>query len=293
MELLRRILFYGCGILAVAAFIYASLEPYVVLSIHEPEDYKKGSFSKHLESLLPPEEWIAIQKKRQDEIIESTIDVQGREWLEIYKNLKAHRDRNILMDSWKKRLPGDQYPTSSFFYRTTDTPIISISNRLISEKTFYLRLAKTKDREDKTDSLPLMLSLSYVVPTDDNFALGSGYSRYPRPPTWMLYPYRQYSLYIFLFGLASYIFLPVSSISPNAIRYPRWRVISGDIAATLLFFPFFSLPFLISGGLIQAVTVGFPITIPMWLISLLGLYSIKIALWYGSYQIDIKDDGLT
>lgn len=81
-------------------------------------------------------------------------------------------------------------------------------------------------------------------------------------------------------------------ISPQALRYPRWRVILGDVTASILTFTFFALPFLIIGSAQQTLNPWMLFSAVFWGISLLGIYSIKIAAWYGSYQIDILDDGI-
>ncbi len=93
-------------------------------------------------------------------------------------------------------------------------------------------------------------------------------------------------------GLLFYIFVPVKPLSKNSLRYPRWRVILGDLAATILTFVFFSMPFFITGGVVQAVYPYFILSAVFWVISLLGIYSIKIAVWYASYEVELLKEGI-
>ncbi|MCX7914249.1 MAG: hypothetical protein N2511_06665, partial [Thermodesulfovibrionales bacterium] len=287
---MRRIIFYGFFVLGIILYMYASLEPVVLVEIYNLfED--NGSFAqRHAQSLLTEKERQIIKDERLADVRAQTIEIKSNEWEEIYKNLLALQNQRSLSsknwdiaDNWKRRLPSDQYPSKVFFFKTSEQPISSFSNYLKHDnEQVYLYL----------DSINGYLRLQYRIYSDDDFHLGSGFSNLPRPPTWLLYPYRKYSFIIFTLGLLAYIFLPYRLISKDALRYSRWRVIAGDFAVFLLIGVFFSMPLFIVGGTIQAITVGTPITIIMWLISLLGFYSIKISSWYASYQILPMDDGI-
>ena len=298
MEVLRRLIYYGCCFMAIIGVFYTDLSPVVIIDIFEPDKDSRGKARKYAESLLSEEEQKAIAQKRQLEIVSNTLTVKESKWLEIYEQLKALKERKTLADNYKQRLPSDQYPMSLFFFRINEQPIGEIAGHLNRDtQQLYLRIVRDKEQTNPLATYDIdgirILRLDYRIYSGDDFHLGTGLSRYPRPPTWMLYPYRHISLYIFLFGLACYILLPVRKISQNAIRYPRWRVILGDMVATILTFTFFSMPFLIIGSAQQTVYPWFIFSMVFWLISLLGIYSIIIAIWYASYQIDLRDDGIT
>ncbi len=287
-ELFRRIVYYGCFFVAIILFMLALPEPVVIIDIFEPKKDTRTSGRRFAESLLNKEEQERLNKKRIAEIERNTIDVSWQEWNKIYKELINLKEGKPLTKQFKDRMPSDQYPSKVFFYRPHEPHVKEISHYLIEDnQVIYLRLAEKNIAEEFK-----YLKVSYKMYSNNDFHLGSGFSRYPRPPTYILYPYRKYSLWILLLGLIFYIFLPVKPISKKSLRYPRWRVIIGDLAATILTFVFFSMPFFITGGVIQAVYPYFILSAVFWLISLLGIYTIKIAVWYSSYEIDLLRDGI-
>jgi len=290
MEILRRIIFYSCFVLGILLYMYAQLEPVVIVELFNPFENKGIFTKKYAQSLLSETERQALKDKRLADIRSKTIQIEGSEWEDIYKNLKALQNQRSLnpdkwniSDNWKKRLPSDQYPSKVFFFKSVEPPVNRFSNYLrYDNDQLYLYLT----------SINSYLKLEYRAYSDDDFHLGSGFSNLPRPPNWILYPYRKFAIFLFIFGILSYLFLPYRAISKDALRYPKWRVIAGDFAVFILIAVFFSLPLFIAGGTIQAFTVGTPITAVMWLISLLGFYSIKIGAWYASYQILPIDEGI-
>lgn len=290
MEFWRRVIFYGCFVLGILLYMYAQPKPVVLVELFNPFENKGIFTKKYAQSLLSETEREALKNKRLAEIRSKTIQIEGSEWEDIYKNLKALQNQRSLKpdkwnisDNWKKRLPSDRYPSKVFFFKAVEYPVNRFSDYLRHDKEkLYLYL----------NSMNGYLKLEYRIYSDDDFHLGSGFSNLPRPPTWILYPCRNYAFVVFLIGLVAYIFLPYKTIQKDALRYPRWRVIGGDSAVFLLTAMFFSLPLFISGGTIQALTIGAPITAVMWLISLLGFYSIKISAWYASYQILPLEEGI-
>ncbi len=256
LELWRRIIYYGCCFIAIIGAFYVDFSPVVIVDIYEPDKDTRGKARKYAESLLSEEDQKGLAQKRQAEIERDTITVDSNGWLEIYNHLNALKEGRSIPEEYKKRLPSDQYPSSVFFFRTHEMPISRISQQLQGDnQRLYLRLAKDNQTSHPKDTANAekYLRLDYRIYSGDDFHLGTGLSRYPRPPTWMLYPYRQYSLWLFLFGLAFYLALPVRHISPKALRYPRWRVILGDLSATILTFTFFALPFFIIGSAQQTL----------------------------------------
>ncbi|MCX8026473.1 MAG: hypothetical protein N3A62_01275 [Thermodesulfovibrionales bacterium] len=171
-------------------------------------------------------------------------------------------------DDFKRRLSSDRYPFSVFFYRSTENLISEITNYLTTDiQRLYLKLYKTEKQ----------LIIDYRIYKGEDFHLDTGLSRYPRPPTWILYLSREYSLWIILFGILTYIFLPVRTISPKALRYICWRVVVGGLVAFLLTFMFFSMLYFIIGIAQQTVTPWIMFSGVFWGTSLLGVCAIKIA----------------
>jgi len=294
-EILRRIVYYGCGFIAIIIFFYVDFSPLVIVDIYEPDRDSQGKARKYAESLLSDEDQKGLAKKKQAEIERDTITVDSNGWLEIYNHLNALKEGRSIPEEYKKRLPSDPYPMLVFFFKPVEMPVKKIAHQLKSDnQVLYLQVVDENNNQQLQNKdiskTKKYLRLKYQVYSGDDFGFG-GLKSYPRPPTWMLYPYRKYSLFLFLIGLAFYIFLPLKKISPRAIKYPRWRIILGDLAATILTFIFFALPFFVIGSTQQVFSSYIMFSSVFWLISLIGLYTIKIALWYSSYQIEIADDG--
>jgi len=295
-EILRRIVYYGCGFIAILIFFYVDFSPLVIVYIYEPNKDSHKRERKTAELLLSEPDQKEFIQRKQAEIEGTTITIKGNEWLEIYNYLNLLEKGRSIPEEYKKRLPSDPYPMSVFFFKPEEMPVKKIAHQLKSDnQVLYLQVVDENNNQQLQNKdiskTKKYLRLKYQVYSGDDFGFG-GLKGYPRPPTWMLYPYRKYSLFLFLVGLAFYIFLPLKKISPRAIKYPRWRIILGDLAATILTFIFFALPFFIIGCAQQVFSSYIMFSSVFWLISLIGLYTIKIALWYSSYQIEIADDGL-
>lgn len=296
LELWRRIIYYGCCFIAIIGAFYVDFSPVVIVDIYEPDKDTRRKARKYAESLLSEEDQKGLAQKRQAEIERDTITVDSNGWLEIYNHLNALKVGRSIPEEYKKRLPADAYPMLVFFFKPEDMPVKKIAHQLKSDnQIIYLQVVDENNNQQLQNKdiskTKKYLKLKYQVYSGDDFGFG-GLKSYPRPPTWMLYPYRQYSLWLFLFGLAFYLALPVRHISPKALRYPRWRVILGDLSATILTFTFFALPFFIIGSAQQTLPPYILFSAVFWCISLIGVFTIKIALWYGSYQIEITDEGI-
>jgi len=300
-ELLRRILYYGSFFVAIILAMYVCLEPLVIIDIFDPSIDNRTYARRYAESLLSEEAQEKIAAKRKAQIESDTIDVDDRQWHDIYDSLKRLKEGRDIPQGFKKRLPSNQYPSKVFFFRPYEPPVNTIENRLIADnQRMYLRLSSPSKGSAEKDLSPSgppgqgarYLKLDYKIISSDDFHIGSGFSRYPKPPTHMLYPYRNISLWVLLFGLICYIFIPTKAVLPGSLRYPRWRVILGDLAASIMTFLFFAMPFFIIGGFVQAFKPYFLFSAVFWLISLLGVYSIKIALWYASYEVAPAPDGI-
>lgn len=115
---------------------------------------------------------------------------------------------------------------------------------------------------------------------------------YRMAPGWLYHPYRQIGTGIMLIGLLLYIFLPRRKKNPQDIAYAGGRLVAGDIVALILLISFYSLPFLINGGTLQAVTGMWPISLVMWILSLSGILLLYYSAWYASYRIELTPEAL-
>jgi len=66
----------------------------------------------------------------------------------------------------------------------------------------------------------------------------------------------------------------------------------GDFGAMLFIAPFFAFPFIITGGSLQAFTVGWPLLIFFWPIFFLGLWALIVSAWFAGFSIVFLDDRL-
>jgi len=268
----------------------ASLEPIVIVRAEDfAEKYKKESRPSSKESLIADEERPASSLLTLSEYIAKItkgrlVKVQGMEWAEFFKNTNAASKGIDVGKQWIKHLPNEQHPLRIFFFRPDEAPLNTVGGKLNKEnRIVYLALTN----EQKTD----YLKLEYKQYSNDDFMLGSGFTPYPDPPSYLLYPYRQYSIWIVLIGLALYIFLPRNK-KPDALRYPSWRIVLGDLFSFLLIVPFFSIPILVIQGSMQTFKEGWILLIFFWPLFILGIYSLKLSAWFASYQIILKKDRL-
>ena len=186
---------------------------------------------------------------------------------------------------WQKRLPSDKYPSKVLFFRPDESPVNSLASQFHHDNdVVYISLTNGNRTE--------YLQAEYRTYNNEDFLLGSGFINYPTPPIYMLFPYRKYSLWVVLLGLLLYIFLPVQQKNPEAIKYPRWRMVLGDVVSFLMIVPFFFFPFLITGGTLQAFTQGWPLFFFFWPILILGIWLLFISAWLAGFSIVVTDDRL-
>lgn len=211
------------------------------------------------------------------------IRAEGRDWKELFGAITAINEGRKMSDEWSKRLPSDQHPMRILFFRA-DEPLFS------SLSGYFQKAGDTVYAAKPTGNRTEYLKLEYRVYRDDDFHFGSGLSSYPHPPTYLFFPYRKYSLWPVLAGLAAYLLLPgVKSVS-GSLCYPRWRIVLGDIASFILIVPFFSLPILVIGGSKQLFTVGWPLIPFFWVLFFMGIWLLVISAWFASYRIVLLED---
>ena len=289
-ELWRRLVFLICVGGAVLLFLAASLSPVVLVT---PVDFarEQGREGSYMGLRIPTEE--AKRQRsltREAYIAEKTKGklVAGNEpqWAELFDAVAAITQGKALAERWQRRLPSDQHPLKVLFFRPDEPPISALAPYFTRKHDVAYVVRGEEDKQQ-------YLKAEYRYYSDEDFQLGSGFNNYPTPPTSLLYPYRRYSLWLILFGLAVYVVLPLRRAPPGAIRYSRWRMALGDIVALLMSVPFFAFPFLITGGTVQAFTQGWPLFFFFWPVFFLGLWLWFIAAWFASFTLVIGPDRLS
>ncbi len=290
MEFFRRLILVVCVCAAIWLAYLASLEPLVVVRSEDfSEKYKDEIRPGSKGSLIAGEDRARLSRPTLSGYISNEtkgrlIKAQGKEWAEFFKKVKAVAEGQNIGKEWTKRLPNERHPMRILFFKPEESPLNTFTKNLTkSHDTLYIAFTN----EQQTD----YLKVEYRQYSDDDFRIGSGFVPYPDPPSYLLYPYRQYSLWIVLFGLALYIFLPRNK-KPDALRYPSWRIVLGDVVSLLLIVPFFTIPILVVQGSMQIFKEGWPLLIFFWPISILGIYSMKLSAWFASYQIILMKDRL-
>jgi len=249
IELWRRLLFLICVCGAVLLALAASLSPVVLVTYVDfaREQQREGSYmgfripteeSSRLRS-LPAELYIAEKTKGR------LFAVNGPQWEETFDAVTAVAQEKAVAERWQRRLPSDKYPAKALFFKPAEPPIDSLQTQF-RKHLDSVYLARTEGNRTQ------YLKAQYRSYDNEDFQIGSGFTQRPTPPASMLFPYRNYSLWLLLGGFLLYVFLPSPPAQPGAIRYPRWRMVLGDIVAFLLSVPFFALPFFITGGTLQA-----------------------------------------
>ena len=285
----RRLSFLICVCGAVLIAFAASLSPVVLVMPVDfaREQQKEGSYmgfriateeSKRLRSLSVD---AYIAEKTQGRL----VAVNGQPWEEVFTAVIAFAEEKTIAESWQRRLPSGQYPSKVLFFRPDESPIDSLLPYFVKkyDTVYVFRTAKVGMH---------YLKAEYRYFDDGDFLIGSGFTNRPTPPTSMLFPYRKYSLWLLLCGFLLYAFLPSQKTHPEAIRYPRWRMVMGDTVALLLSVPFFAFPFFITGGTLQAFTQGWPLFFFFWPIFFIGLWLWFISAWFASFSLIIGQDGI-
>jgi len=289
MELYRRLVLVVCICTAVFLAYKASLSPLIMV---EPVDFgdrqkKEGTYMGA--KVMTPEKKRLSEMPLNDYIHEVTkgrlFEVEGKEWEELFQNAIAAKEGKQVSREWSKRFPSDKYASRVLFFRPDESPMNSLTAHFqASREPIYVSLIAGQQKRD--------LELQYRAYSNDDFHIGTGLTNYPHPPTSMLYPYRRYSLWIALMGLLIYLLVPRQKKHPQAIQYPLWRIMLGDFGAMRFIVPFFAFPFIITGGSLQAFTVGWPLLLFFWPIFLLGLWALIVSAWFARFSIVFLDDRL-
>jgi hypothetical protein len=288
-ELWRRILPMVFIVAALWLAKLASLAPVVLVEQIDfaKKQQKQGSYMGF--RLMTDEDKRLSHMSLNDYISEVTkgrlFRVEGRDWEGLFSNLKAIKDGQKVAPKWSQRLPSDQYPMNALFFRADEPPVNAFSRFLVKPNQSVYVSRTDRGRAE-------YLELNYRVYSNDDFQYGSGLTSYPHPPAYLFFPFRKYSPWLVLAALVLYIALPRATLEPGAMRYPRWRIVLGDIIGILFAVTFFMAPLLILGGSIQAVTVGWPLLIFFWPFFFGGIWILVISAWYASYQIAVREDRL-
>ncbi len=218
-----------------------------------------------------------------DKIAGRLESVRGAAWKEIFQAVQGASNGSAVPPGWDKRLEKDSFASvTGGYFSPSEPPFRELSSRYTAfEKESYGGGVFWIVLEDAEP--PQYLSVSYI-------------SSRERPsyatPASLRYPFRFLSLWLVLFGLAGYAFLPWRKPSSNVLCYPPLRhVILVDFAGVIWCTFFFAVPFLISQShpFDPDWAILFWIT---WLMALLGCLFFVLATLNEAYSIRILPDRL-
>lgn len=235
MEFLRRFVVTLFVCTAFWIFYYAPLLPLVrVKHVNFASDFKKETERPkgRAESLLPQksrgslnyEQFVA--HKTEDRIFQ----VRGKAWEELFHSISTAYEGKRSAKELQRRA-SSEYKEAGFYFYASEYPFGEIKDRINKHlDVLYL-----------TDSDGKYLKVDYRAYSHSDFSIGTGLSDYPEPPSWLIYPYRTYSLLIILTGTAFYILLPRKRKEKDSSHFKTWFIVGNDICFVLLLI---ALPFM-------------------------------------------------
>lgn len=289
MEYLRRLIVTVFVCTALWLFFYTPLFPLVrVKPVDFAADFKKEKERPKWtsESLLPYnpnapanyEQFVTLKTKGR------VFQAQSREWEELFQNIKtAYNDNNSSKELQRRLSP--QYKAAGFYFYASEYPFNLLQDRLKKNlDTMYLHGPDGQ-----------YLKVDYRVYSYSSFHIGSGLSDYPKPPSWLMYPYRQYSPWIILAGIALSILLPRKRKEKDSIHFKTWFIAGNDICFVLLLIalPFIA-PIAIMGGSAQVFfTEGIFLLPIFWLMASIGIWGyVFIMPKFACFEIKFSDNGI-
>lgn len=287
MELGRRWGLLASVSLAVGMAMFTSLVPFFTV---EPLDFEA---EQKKESRLTERGQYLIQLPLPDYIDETARDllrpVQGGEWEAFLQGVRQAAIETPLPQKWADRIsPSEReltYYSRQVHFLTSEKPLAELAGQFRNNGQRLILALRTTEG-------PRYFSLIFHAFSDSDFGFGSGLSHSPKPPARFLHPYRRHCPGVLLAGLALYILLPWPRKRPRALQYQRWRIILGDIASMILFVPFFSLPMLVIGGALQALTQAWILILILWPLAFAGVWLLLFNARLAGFCLTWSETGL-
>ncbi|MEI8133182.1 MAG: hypothetical protein WCG34_12175 [Leptolinea sp.] len=272
-ELIRRLGLLFCMLAAIVTFFQASP---LLLEIHKV-DFQKDYLASDATTELTLDEYIAQKTLYK-------IQVLGTEWQTFFKRANEVIASQVPPGDWQKRLSVGWDPGKALYFNPNEPPLNGIYSqiRLINKKSALCYLSLSNG--DQTQYLAVFSNEPSLTKDTAQAAL--------------LYPFRSFSLWLAIAGVAIYGLIPWRRRKPVSVAYPLLgtHVILMDIGASLLTGIFFAFPFIVING--AGVSSVFDsgwiwFTLFWWLLSLLGVSLYLAAAMNAAASIEIYPDRLT
>jgi len=273
LEVIRRLGLLSCLLAAIVTFLQSAP---LLLEVR-PVDFQKDYQASDAAAEMTLDEYIAHETRYK-------IQVQGAEWQTFFKRVNEVVASQAPAGDWQKRLSVGWIAGKALYFNPNEPPLNGIDTQLgLINK----------------ESLLCYLSLSNGEQTQ----YLSVFSRWPAEmkdyaQAALLHPYRSFSLWLALAGVAIYGLIPWHRRKPGAVAYPLVgrHVILMDVAASLLTGAFFAIPFIVING-VSRPSVFDPgwiwFTLFWWLMALLGIPLYIAAALNAASWIEIHPDRLT
>jgi hypothetical protein len=302
MELFRRAVFIGCLLTSGALAYVTSLAPLITVRF---EDFAKeletdraayralvdmggeeeGYTEKKLSEIAGELSGKSLEKYVAEKTENSRIvKLDNPRWISFAEEVIAVGEGRSSKRWWTRRLPSEQHHLGDLFFRASEAPVDELLPYFRNDDSpLYAMIV--------LNGLPQYFRIAYHKYSDSQFTM-FGFSASPKPPSFLLYPYRNVSIILLISGIFVYLLLPRTERKEGVMAYPRYMIILGDLAALICTLPFFILPFMIVGGFRQAFFEAWPLMAVFWIIASIGLFLFKISAYYASYRLEILEDRL-
>jgi len=272
-EVIRRLGLLSCLLGAIVTF----LQPVPLLLEVAPVDFQKEHQQDNEAAKMTLDEYIAQETRN------GLIQVQGADWAAFYERVNDVVAHQAPAGDWQKRLSVGWIAGEALYFNPNEPPLNGIFTQLslVYQKwsLCYLSLSDGKQAQ-------------YLSVFSRDLALMREYA----PPA-LLYPYRPFSIWLALAGIAIYVLIPWRKRKPGSVAYPLVRhVILMDIAASVLTGGFFAVPFIVIYNATSRPSVLDPgwiwFTLFFWFAALLGVVLFVAAALNAAFWVEICPDRL-
>jgi hypothetical protein len=218
------------------------------------------------------------------------ISVRGSEWRDFFdkafKILGTSSEHFAGTPEWKHRISHQYSTVYAIWFRPNESPINMLEEDLAP---FFRKKHDLAYLSLSDDEKIRYLILRYQTYSADDFPAFLGFSG-NEPPRYFFHPLRDDAVIPAILGLLAYIFLPRIKHRAEDIYCSTWRVVLGDIAAMILFVPFYWLPFLV-GGPVQTFENWWGLALLFWAFAFMAVYLSAIMSDYAEFFIRLRDRG--
>ena len=289
MEFLRRLIVVIFVCTALWLVFYTPLIPLVrVKPVDFAADFKKETDrpKRTLKSLLPdnPKSPVNYEQFIAQKTGGKVFRAEGEEWGKFFQDITtAYHAKGSSREL--ERRASSHYRNAGFYFHAYERPFDTLQDRL-NRNLDVLYLSRPDGEYLKVD---------YRAYTLSSFHIGTGLSDYPKPPSWLMYPYRGYTPWILLAGLASYILLRGKRKEKDSVHFKGWFIAGNDICFVILLIALpFVAPMAIMGGSMQVFFTEGIFLLPLfWLIAAIGVWGFVFVMpGFACFQMKISDGGI-